>query len=135
MITKEEKKVLSLPPKFGVYNKVTKTQSMIDVEEAMNKLRWNKIIAKQVNKNDGNGIDEKRYFVDPLTKEDDVQNLMARDLPFVNPSVMMPPALSMEEEIQIHHLKTEFKKIAEDMESKSKKWSNLSSEEKNRLRS
>lgn len=76
---------------------------------------WNRIIAKRKESEDNiNDIEEKKYLVDPVTKEVDVQKLMARDLPF-NPSVMMPPTLSMEEKIQIHHLKTEVSKIVKDI--------------------
>ena len=43
-LDEDEKLVLELPVKFGLYQKLNVTQCKIDTEEALNKLRWFKII-------------------------------------------------------------------------------------------
>ena len=40
----EEKAALALSPKYGLYRPLRVEQAKIDVEEALNKLRWNAII-------------------------------------------------------------------------------------------
>ena len=140
VMSENEMKILRLPPKFGLYRKLNVSQCKIDVEESLNKLRWNRVFRRDGNSqsNEGDngepvreGRDDNR-FVSRSTKTVDIEKLKPSDLPF-NPTVAMPPALSMEEEVKLFNLKTEVNKIAEDMASKSKKWSNLSKEEKNGL--
>ena len=46
-LDEEEKIALELPVKFGLYRKVNIAQSKIDTEEALNKLRWCRIINSQ----------------------------------------------------------------------------------------
>ena len=46
-IDEQEDQVLRLPPKYGLYRKINATQCKIDVEEALNKLRWNRIIGEK----------------------------------------------------------------------------------------
>ena len=46
-VTEDELAVLRLPPKFGVYKRIDTLQCRIDVEESINKLRWNRIIKKK----------------------------------------------------------------------------------------
>ena len=135
VVSEKEMKVLSLPPKFGIYTKVSATQCKIDVEESLNKLRWNRIFSKKDGEKQADGDAEKKLeFVSASTKEVDVQKLMPRDLPF-NPHVAMPPALTMEEEVKIYQLKTEVGKIAEEIAGRSKKWSNLEKDEREGLKS
>ena len=132
-LSEQEIVVLNLPPKYGVYKKVDPTQCKIDVEESLNKLRWNRVIAKNKDKEQNeNVIGEK--FVDKVTGIVDIQKLQPRDLPF-NHHVAMPPALTIEEEMKIFQLKTEIAKITQDMTNQSVKWSNLSEPEKEGLES
>ena len=41
-IDEKEKKILSLPPKFAVYNRVNTTQCEAEIEKGLAKLRWTK---------------------------------------------------------------------------------------------
>lgn len=50
-LDEEEKVALELPVKYGLYRKVSVTQCKIDLEEALNKLRWNKIINAHKDRN------------------------------------------------------------------------------------
>ena len=50
-LDEDEKLALELPTKFGLYRKLDMTQCKIDIEESLNKLRWNRILAG--NKNSG----------------------------------------------------------------------------------
>ena len=43
-LDEEETEALRLSPKFGLFRKLNASMSRIDVEEALNKLRWNRII-------------------------------------------------------------------------------------------
>ena len=60
-LSENEVKVLSLPPKFGMYRKIDQVQCKIDVEESLNKLRWNRIIQEGESETD---VTEVQEFVD-----------------------------------------------------------------------
>ena len=132
VMSEDEMKVLRLPPKFGIYKKLNVTQCRIDVEESLNKLRWNRMFSNRDKNRTGVNEDVNGEFVSRTTNMVDIANLRPSDLPF-NPNVAMPQALSMEEEVKLFNLKTEARKIAEDMAGRSKKWSNLTEEERNGL--
>ena len=83
-VTEDEVAVLSLPPKFGVYKRLNTLQCRIDVEESINKLRWNRIIKKSREER-GDAIEEAE-FVDVEARKVDIHALQPRNLPF-NPSV------------------------------------------------
>ena len=53
-LDEDEKKVLELPPKYGVFRKLDEVQCKIDVEECLNKLRWNRIFSE--NDNDSGNV-------------------------------------------------------------------------------
>ena len=86
VVSEDEMKVLRLPPKFGVYRKVSETQCKIDVEEAVNKLRWNRIINEKKDGGQGEGsteqgrTEEPLVFVDKETGKVNIKKLMPRDL-------------------------------------------------------
>ena len=42
-LDEDEKVALELPVKYGLYRKVNVSQCRIDIEESLNKLRWNRI--------------------------------------------------------------------------------------------
>ena len=49
-LSPNEKTALELSPKFGLYEKLDVTKAMIQTEEALNKLRWSRILGKNRNK-------------------------------------------------------------------------------------
>ena len=66
-ISDSEKTALKLPPKFGLLEDVNVTQCRIQLEEAINKLRWNKIIDQDDASKDPN-------FYDANTRTMDINN-------------------------------------------------------------
>ena len=137
-LSEEEEEALRLSPKFGLFRKLDSTMCRIDVEESLNKLRWNRIIKdkenrdhEQANSEEG-GVEEEGGFVDPTCRVVDINTLRATDLPF-NPRVMMPPALK-EGEIQLHQFKMEVDRAVKGMADKTSRWSNVSSRVKRGLR-
>ena len=128
-ITDEEMQLLKLPPEHGLYRKVDVTSTTIETERALNKLRWKEIF-KDVKKNEESTMctvqDGKRIF--------NIRNLRRSQLPF-NPEVTMPSAISQDEEIKYHRFKEEVKLISEKYRKKTRDLSNLSTEEKNGLKS
>ena len=117
-----EKAALMLPPKFGLLEDISVTKCRIQLEEAINKLRWNKIID-----NDRQIKDVNLY--DVTTKTMDINTLKVTSLPF-NPGVRMPWSLKRGEEVKIEKFKGEVMTAVKQMKGKNKDWSNLSVEEK-----
>ena len=111
-----------LSPKFGLMEDISIINCRIQVEEALNKLRWNKIIDNDQRSTDGD-------LFDMNTNTIDINNLKVTSLPF-NPSVMMPWSLKEEEEIKMEKFKGEVMSAVKKMKGKNRKWSNLSREEK-----
>ena len=144
-----EKKVLGLPPKFGVFQELDATRCRIDLEESLNKLRWNKIKSAQDKKKNvehesqaGDGVSvidnddqaerEPRGFVDAELRDVDIGRLKVTDLPY-NPSVCMPGALG-EDEIIIHQFKNDVMEAVDQLKEQSGMWSNLDESEKKGLK-
>ena len=48
---------MKLSPKFGLYEELSTTTTMIQTEEALNKLRWSRIIGRNGNTRSNNGND------------------------------------------------------------------------------
>ena len=67
-------------------------------------------------------------------KEIDINNLRATDLPY-NPNVKMPSPVSLEEEMKFQNFKREVNEIAVKIGKQTKKYSNLTAEEKEGLKS
>ena len=131
-LDEDEKVALELPVKFGLFRKIDPVQCKIDAEEALNKLRWNKIIENQnkpltssielENENNTAGssssVDETnrppgdtsieeeeiigRRFVSK-NKVVDMNCLRPTDLPY-NTNVMMPWSV-VELELDLHRIK------------------------------
>ena len=120
-----EEEVLRLPPKFGLYRKVNIEQCVIDTEEALNKLRWSRLFEQNDNNTDNPD------FISQNTVN--INRLKVTGLPF-NPSVSMPGALSVREEVKLHVLKTEIEEVARSIAEGSVEWSNLSTEEREALK-
>ena len=126
-LSEEEEEALRLSPKFGLFQKLDPTMCRIDVEEALNKLRWNRLKGNRKKsdqeENGEEGEEEPRGFVDPAVGVVDVNTLRATDLPY-NPRVMMPPALK-EGEVQLHQFKIEVDRVVRGMAEKTSRWSNV----------
>ena len=130
-VNEEMKSVLQLPPNYGVYGKVTKAQTLISMEEAINKQRWKKMIEKE--KKEDNYVESEFIFQREDKKIVDISGLRPSHLPYNN-KAMMAPAMSQQEEIKLQHFKDEVGKVAEEFEKKNTKASNLEREQKDGLK-
>ena len=126
VISENEEAALKLPPKFGLFEDVSMVQCRIQLEEAVNKLRWNRII-------DRNDTEEVNFY-DATTKTEDINTMKVTSLPF-NPGVKMPWALEESEEIKMAKFKGEVMTTLKQMKGKNRQWSNLKEEEKAGLES
>ena len=88
-VDNKEEMILELPPKFGLYRKVNERSTLISTEEAINKLRWNKVMERNkkidvgfVQHRDGNSVV-------------DINCLQQTVLPY-NSQVKMSPATKQE---------------------------------------
>ena len=157
-LDEEEKAALTLSPKYGLYRPLRVEQAKIDVEEALNKLRWNAIIKEGKGDRQGGGhgggtggsqVGRGRFrqsggesqleddsdppeFVDRVSRQVDINNLRVTQLPY-NPSVCMPRALDGEMELKLHQVKVEVRDAVRKMVSKSAKWGNVSDVERRGL--
>ena len=127
-LTEEEKAVLSLPPKFAMFEKIDLTECRIRTEEALNKLRWNRLI----NNNDSD-VTEPQFF-DANNQIVDINNLKATTLPF-NPKVSMPGPVKQQEEVRLSKFRDEVMEAAKKCSEKTKNNSNLTASEKKGLTS
>ena len=126
-IDEAERAALMLPPKFGLFEEISVTKCRVQLEEALNKLRWNSIIGQEEQR-------QNAVFYDENTRTIDINNLRVTSLPF-NPGVTMPGPMKQEEEVKIHKFKNEVMELVKEMKGKSKEWENLSEEEKEGLTS
>ena len=159
-LDEEEKAALALSPKYGLYRPLKVEQAKVDVEEALNKLRWNAIIKEGRSARHGGesgggagavgsqvGRGRRRQsggesqsdddsdppeFVDRVSKQVDINNLRVTQLPY-NPSVRMPRALDGELELRLHQVKVDVRDAVRKMVSKSAKWGNVSDVERSGL--
>ena len=125
-ISSNERKLLELPPKFGLMEKVDTTECMINVERVLNQIRWKRNIGENEN-------ESRKFLYDHENKTININNLRATDLHY-NTDVKMPDPVSFEEEIQFQNFKKDMKELAIKMEKKSKNCSNLDDDEKDGLR-
>ena len=138
----KERKVLSLPPKFAVYDRVNTDECEAEIEKGLAKLRWTK--RKQFEKDDPNKHqngenqvtdgERERTIYNIKSKTFDFRNMRATDLPF-NKRVHLPDPLDDESEIAIQNLKTKLNQITEEYVKgeKVRKWSNLEKDEREGL--
>ena len=126
-IDNDEEEALSLPPSFGIYQKINKDKCKIDVEESLNKLRWNINFGRVERKEDENGIEikineniTKKEFFDKEESTFNINRLKATSLPY-NHQVSLPLYIGEEEETFKKFKDSVMIKI-DDMIEKSKSW-------------
>ena len=89
----EKEKILSLPPKFAVYNGVNTTQCEAEIEKGLAKLRWTKRKQFEMGgENKDQTEEERRAVYDIKSKTFDFCSMKATDLPF-NKRVHLPEPL------------------------------------------
>ena len=125
-ISDNEKKVLELPPKYGIYKKVSVRDCIISVEESLNKLRWNRIINNQ------NVRQEEKEFINTTDNHVNINLLKPSELPFNN-YAKMPTATRFEEEVRLQQFKNRVVESAKKISRESDDWVNLDEELKKGL--
>ena len=106
-IDENEKALLLLPPKFGLFEKIDVVQFRIQLEEALNKLRWNKLLL-------GDGKTKEPRFFDRTDKTIDINNMRATNLLF-NPNVKMPGPIGQREEVKMMKFRNEVMQEEEEV--------------------
>ena len=144
-IDEDERAALELSPKFGLFRQLNAERGKIDVEESLNKLRWNSILGGRNRASEGGGqgrVGQQGQgergarggpmFVDRVSNKVDVNKLRVTDLPY-NPSVHMPRSLGGEVELRLHQVKVEVRDAVQKMLKKSRRCDNVSESEKRGL--
>ena len=129
LLNNGERKALSLSPRFGLLQTINVRECVVNVEEAINKLRWNRCCTATDN-NSNSGMDS----VNMINNSVNINRLKCTSLPY-NPQVMMPSALANEEEVRIQQFKSDVLKTVKEMARDTQKWSNLDNEEQKGLAS
>ena len=114
-VNDQMKEVLTLPPNYGIYGKVTKVDTMISTEEALNKLRWRKAFEQEEDRSNGT----EAGFIFPRNDQRvvDITGLRPSMLPYNN-KAQMAPAMKQVEEVKVQHFKNEVAKVADEFEQK-----------------
>ena len=144
-IDEDERAALELSPKFGLFRQLNVEKGKIDVEESLNKLRWNSILGGRAGSKQGGGLGTAgqqgqgerdarggQMFVDRVSNKVDVNKLRVTDLPY-NPSVHMPGSLGGEVELRLHQVKVEVRDAVKKMMKKTHRWDNVNKSEKRGL--
>ena len=130
-LSENEEKILSLPPKFAVYDKVIATACKAQVEKGLAKLRWT-VKKEERNKQQQEQEQEqeqkqerqqrqpqwqqqqdKEEIFNPETGTLDLRWLKPTDLPF-NKRVSLPEPLNNEREVAIQHLRDRLLRVTEE---------------------
>ena len=141
-LTKDEEKVLCLPPKFAVYEKIDLMSCEAQIEKGLGKLRLSALRKADDETSDAGerevGQEEERAW--PFDMENgafDLRYLRPTELPF-NKRVCLPTALKDGKEIDMQHLKGKLMRVTEEyLEEQGKRVAkgNLTHEEQRGLRS
>ena len=100
-LTEEEEQLLSLPPKYAVYEKVDKEKCHAEIEKSLAKLRWERLGKKS----EGTELpEEKVEWKNAETGCMDFRLLRSTDLPF-NSRVIVPQPMDDETEVAMQNMK------------------------------
>ena len=147
-VTKNEVEILSLPPKFAVFDRVDLVKCEAQVEKGLAKLRWTTQRTTEPANEQGESTtqktiemgeqhDEVRVFNEE-TKTLDLRLLKPSDLPF-NKRVVLPAPLDDEKEVTLQHLRDRLskttKKYVQSTEYRTTVNGNLTKAEKSGLKS
>ena len=100
-INEDERKALSLPPKFALYARNKPINCKAEVEKAFTKLRWKRKVERSKKGEGGDNEEfEEHRFYDIAGKNIDLTRLRPTDLPF-NKKVYMPPYADEKAEAKI----------------------------------
>ena len=128
IISDEEREVLSLQPKFTVYDKVQPTQCEAEIEKSLTNIRFSRIRVSQQYNNEQLTIPLFNFE----TKTFDWRNIRSTVLPF-NAMVHIPKPLPQTQEIPLQNLKQELLCITHKYCQDNITYSNLSKEQQTGL--
>ena len=108
---------------FSIYQKLDLNKVKIDIEESINKLRWNVLCGKVRNDDDDNVNEDNDpgEFVDIEESKININRLKSTQLPY-NTNVRMPQQLKNDEEVRLVKFKDDVMKEVRGLEKESKKW-------------
>ena len=130
-LKKNEYHILSLPPKFALYEEVNIDRCEAEIEKGMAKLRWNRRKEEEKEKR------EREWAYDSERNTMNFRNLRPTEMRY-NKRVFLPSKMAEEEEIKVMNLKNEMmKKIQNycEQEKDVMKMSNLKQSEIKGLKS
>ena len=104
-LTEQEMELLSLPPKFAVFDKIDTINCEAEVEKGLGKLRW--AIAEEEQRQQGI-VRQERTVLDTVTSTFDFRQMRGTDLPF-NKRITLPKPLGVDTEARLHTLKAKLK--------------------------
>ena len=110
VLTHEETELLSLPPKFAVYEKVENERCQAEIEKSLAKLRWERVATGR----EGSELPkETKEWKDPETKTMDFRRFKSTDLPF-NSRIIVPQPMDDETEVCMQTLKNKLNSCTTD---------------------
>ena len=135
-INEKEKKILQLGPKFTLYEDVDVVKTVAEIGKGMVKLRYEQMRKEQEESEaNGNLIRNVGPTYDVENKEFNFRRMKATDMP-TNKKINLPRVTQTVHELRIQVLKSEMMKTTEQYCNERKdKWTNLTTEEKEGLRS
>ena len=107
-ISNEEKELLSLPPKYAVYEKIDQVDCIAEIEKGLTKLRWN-----QRNVERSNEKQDDNLFVNGFGNSINFSFMKPTDLPF-NKRVYLPKFGPQDMERKMQGLKVQLEVITEN---------------------
>ena len=125
-INNAETSLLTLPPKYAMYEKVDEKKCEAEIEKALAKLRWDT--------NTGTPNVQTVEYFNIAERTFDFTKFKATDLPFNN-RVILPQALDNETEVSMQQLKNALKQCTNDYVRSNKVKRNLTREQENGLTS
>ena len=120
-----ETKIMLLPPKYAVFDKIDPMECEGQVEKGIAKLRWS------IKNEEQNENEEHEPVFDVENKTFDLRNMRATDQSF-NSRITLPRAIDDDHEIAMHNLKARLKKITGEYVTKNNniRFHNLNVEER-----
>ena len=134
-LSEKERQLLTLPPKFAIYEKVNVEQCEIEIEKALTKLRWTERRKNEEGEKDDNTDEnsaggrndnsneceeERMWPYDINTNTIDMRYLRPTDLPF-NSEIMIPDPVNQKKENEMQTLKQRLIEAAEEYKNNERK--------------
>ena len=127
-ISDAEKSLLSLPPKYAIYEKIDGKKCEAEIEKSLAKLRW------EMNSNTENRPATNIEFINIPGRIIDFTKMKSTDLPFNN-RIILPQSLDEETEISMQRMKNELVECTRECIHNNPIQRNLTQEQQSGLKS